>query len=196
VAENVGTGEVICRWIDDDREPLYPTDEKALLVAYYASAELGCHLALGFPRPCNVLDLYAEFRCTTNGKLLPGKGKNSLLGALNYYRISGGDADYKDMMRERILQGPPYTPEEQALGWYYYLESNLHFPFTARCVAERAISPLRIGDKVEVVGMPSEAECEHEMFVLTPWDRRTLAVPLSQLETVAADEETRQAIED
>ncbi len=89
-----------------------------------------------------------------------------------------------------------YTPEEQALGWYYYLESNLSFPFTARCVAERAISPLRVGDEVEVVGLPPEEECEHEMFVLTPWDGRSLAVPLSQVAAVAADQQTRQAVED
>ena len=23
-------------------------------------------------------------------------------------------------------------PEEQVLGWYYYLENKIHFPFTAR----------------------------------------------------------------
>lgn len=87
-------------------------------------------------------------------------------------------------------------PEEQAMGWYYYLEGQFGFPFLARCVAERAISPLRTGDGIEVVGMAPEDECEHEMFVLTPWERRTLAVPLSQLEAVAADEQTAQAIED
>ena len=106
----------------------------------------------------------------------------------------------RDELREERIQMEivvdAYTPEEQALGWYYYLENHLHFPFTARCRAERATSPLRIGDEVEVVGLPSEEVCEHEMFVLTPWDRRTLAVPLSQLEAVAADRETRQALED
>jgi hypothetical protein len=71
-----------------------------------------------------------------------------------------------------------YSPDEQALGWYYYLENTLNVPFMARCVAERAISPLRLGDEVEVVGLPPEEECRHEMFVLTPWERRTLAVPL------------------
>lgn len=35
-----------------------------------------------------------------------------------------------------------YGPEEQALGWYYYLEGTLQFPFTAHCIARRAISPL------------------------------------------------------
>jgi hypothetical protein len=45
-----------------------------------------------------------------------------------------------------------YTPEEQAMGWYY-LEDRLHFPFMAKCTAERSISPLRVGDEVDVVGM-------------------------------------------
>jgi hypothetical protein len=89
-----------------------------------------------------------------------------------------------------------YTPEEQAMGWYYSLEDRLHFPFVARCTAERAISPLRVGDEVDVVGMAPEQECQHEMFVLIPWERRTLAVPLTQLQGIAVDEQTRQTIED
>lgn len=87
-------------------------------------------------------------------------------------------------------------PEEQAMGWYYYLEEALSFPFLARCLSERATSVLRVGDEVEVVGMAADDVCEHEMFVLTPWDQRTLAVPLSQLEAVTGDEATRRAIED
>jgi Calcium binding len=87
-------------------------------------------------------------------------------------------------------------PEEQALGWYNYLEENLQFPFLTRCIRERAISPLRVGDEVEVVGMGPGDECAHEMFVLTPWERRTLAIPLSQLESTVADEQTIQAVED
>ena len=89
-----------------------------------------------------------------------------------------------------------YTPEEQAMGWYS-LEDRLHFPFVASCIAERSISPLRVGDEVEVVGMGPEEECQHEMFILIRWERRrALAVPLAQLEGVAVDEQTRQAIED
>ena len=34
------------------------------------------------------------------------------------------------------------------------------------------------------------------MFVLTPWERRTLAVPLAQVAALHADEQTRQAIGD
>lgn len=89
-----------------------------------------------------------------------------------------------------------YGAEEQAMGWYYYLEEQLQFPFLAHCIAERAISPLRVGDEVEVVGMAPEDECEHEMFVLMPWEQRTLAVPLSQLEAASHVDESRQAVED
>jgi hypothetical protein len=89
-----------------------------------------------------------------------------------------------------------YCPEEQAISWYYYLEEHLQFPFLTTCIARRATSPLRIGDEVQVVGMAPEEECEHEMFVLMPWERDTLAVPLSQLQVVHADEQTQQAVED
>jgi hypothetical protein len=90
-----------------------------------------------------------------------------------------------------------YSPEEQAMGWYYYLERKLQFPFTATCIAERAVSPLHKGDEVEIVRMAPEEECQHEMFVETRWERRTLAVPLSQLKPIAeADKDTREAIED
>ena len=45
--------------------------------------------------------------------------------------------------------------------------------------------------------MATENECEREMFVETPWEhKRTLAVPLSQLEVTQGDAETKQAVED
>ncbi len=90
-----------------------------------------------------------------------------------------------------------YGLEEQAMGWYCYLEEKLRFPFLAKCIAERAISPLRKGDEVEIVGMAPEEECQHEMFVEIRWDRRTLAIPLSQLKPITAtDKATKEAIED
>jgi Calcium binding len=90
-----------------------------------------------------------------------------------------------------------YDEEERAMGRYYYLEDKLTFPFLTRCISERAISPLRVGDEVEVVGMAPEDECEREMFVETHWEHgRTLAVPLSQLKVVHGDDETQQAVDD
>jgi len=90
-----------------------------------------------------------------------------------------------------------YGPEEQAMGWYYYLEEKLQFPFTAVCSAKRSTSPLQIKDKVDVLGMAPEEECEKEMFVMIRWKRGGLAVPLSQLTPInATDGQTKQAVED
>ncbi len=105
------------------------------------------------------------------------------------------DEEREDRIADEIIVDA-YEAEEQALGWYYYLERTLQCPFRARCIAERAISFLRPGDEVEVIGMPDEDECEHEMFVTIRWEDRTIAVPLSQLAGVGVDELTEQAIGD
>jgi hypothetical protein len=68
-----------------------------------------------------------------------------------------------------------YGPEEQAMGWYSYLDDQLRFPFLVRCTAKRATSALQVGDEVEVVGMAPEQECQHEMLALIRWERDTLA---------------------
>ena len=98
------------------------------------------------------------------------------------------------IMMEIIVDA--YDEQESAMGWYYYLEDKLRFPFPARCVAERAISPLKPNDLVEIIGMPDEDECEHEKFVKIRWEKDELAVPLSQLSPISAASETTQAVED
>ena len=85
-----------------------------------------------------------------------------------------------------------YGPEEQAMGWYYYLEEKLRFPFTAVCSAKRAISPLQVKDEVDVLRMAPEEECEKEMFVMIRWEKDGLAVPLSQLTAINSTDETNQ----
>ena len=103
----------------------------------------------------------------------------------------------RDEAREERIQweivADAHDAEEQAAGWYAYLEDTLHFPFRARCRTERASSPLRVNDEVEVVSMAPD---EREMFVEIRWEGRTLAIPLSQLEVLDADAPTRQAVED
>jgi hypothetical protein len=41
------------------------------------------------------------------------------------------DDDREQRIDDEIIVDA-YGPEEQALGWYYYLEGTLHFPYTAR----------------------------------------------------------------
>lgn len=57
-------------------------------------------------------------------------------------------------------------PEEQAMGWYHYLESNIRFPLAAKCMAADTVSPLQKGEPVEVIRMSPEDNCKHDMFVL------------------------------
>ena len=106
----------------------------------------------------------------------------------------------QDKKREQRIQQEivvdAHNAEEQAMGWYYYLEDQLGFPFRAKCIAPRAISPLRKGQEVEVVGLAPAEECEQEMFITVTWEDRSLAVPLAQLKTTQADKTTRQAVED
>jgi len=89
-----------------------------------------------------------------------------------------------------------YGPEEQAMGWYYYLETKLRFPFQAKCIVSKVVSPLRKGETVEVRRMAPEDACAGDMLVLIRWQSRNLAVPLSQLATIDADESTSEAIGD
>jgi DNA polymerase I len=89
----------------------YSISSDSLVVAYMASAELGCHLALNWQLPEHVLDLYAEFRCMTNGLKLPiGSG---LLGALHHFDLNPMAAIEKDAMRSLALRGGPWTEIEQ-----------------------------------------------------------------------------------
>lgn len=89
-----------------------------------------------------------------------------------------------------------YGPEEQALGWYYYLENKISFPLSARCIAAKMVSPLRKGETVEVLRLAPEDACAGDMLVLIRWHGRNVAVPLSRLVAIDADESTIQAIGD
>jgi hypothetical protein len=89
-----------------------------------------------------------------------------------------------------------YDEQERAMGWYYYLEDKLAFPFQAQCITERRTSPLQRGEVVEVTGMAPEEDCENDMLVDVQWQGRRLAVPLSQLDAVAVNEATQEAVGD
>jgi hypothetical protein len=114
VAREFRSGRTLRLWQDDlrgRREPPYPTGPDVLFVAYLASAELGCHVALGWPLPARILDLFAEFRNRTNGPSLPhGAG---LLGALAWFGLDAIDAVEKASMRELAQRGGPWTASER-----------------------------------------------------------------------------------
>ena len=106
------------------------------------------------------------------------------------------DQEREDRIENEIVVDA-HGEEERAMGWFYYLEENLHCPFTAHCIAKRASSPLKVGDEVEVIGMSFDDECLRELFVTIRWEKDGLAVPLSQLKPGGdADDSIRQAVND
>jgi hypothetical protein len=106
----------------------------------------------------------------------------------------------KDEAREeRIIMEvvvDAYDEEERAMGWFYYLDDKMRFPFEAKCVVERRISPLKIGERVQVKGMTVEDDCMQEMFVEIELFDRTFGVPLAQLQPIDVDADTQEAIDD
>jgi DNA polymerase-1 len=115
VATEVITGQTIQLFgaeLRERRQPPYRTDDKALVVAFYASAEMSCHLALNWKLPANLLDLFTEFRVHTNstGERPPA----SLLSAMKHFGLPGVAADEKDDMRQLAMRGGPYTASEAA----------------------------------------------------------------------------------
>jgi hypothetical protein len=87
-------------------------------------------------------------------------------------------------------------PEEQAMGWYYYLDDKISFPFTAECIAADKRSPLETGERVTVKKMAGEEYCEHDMYVDVAWKDKVLAVPLYQLNPLDTDEDSIEAVGD
>jgi DNA polymerase family A len=114
VVREFHTGKTVRLWEDELEnmaEPPFPMGQNALYVAYYASAEMGCHLVLNWPMPENLLDLFAEFRALTNGSTVPsGYG---LLGAMTFFGLDTMDASEKKEMRDLAIRGGPFTQQEK-----------------------------------------------------------------------------------
>jgi hypothetical protein len=118
VAIEMRSGRIVRQWQNEFGPfPPYRLDGDALIIGYLISAEFGCHIALGWGQPARALDPYVEFRHYVNdGAVKSGereKGFYSLDGALRYFCEDGIDTAHKTDMRDRILQGPPFTPAER-----------------------------------------------------------------------------------
>jgi hypothetical protein len=113
VAKDLRSGQTWRLWRGEfDTVPPFPIGTDSLFIAFYASAELGCFKALGWPMPINVLDLFVEFRNRLNG-LEPPAGFG-LIGALTYFGLDNIGAVEKDDMRSLILGGGPWSPAQRA----------------------------------------------------------------------------------
>jgi len=125
VAKELRKGVVLRYWQDELKKmeaPPFGISHNSLYVAYLASAELHCHLSLGWQLPVNVFDCFTEFRTLTNGHPLPrGRG---LLGAMTRFGIDSMAAEEKTQWRDLILTGGPWTHNEQT-GILDYCQSDV-----------------------------------------------------------------------
>jgi hypothetical protein len=112
-ARELFTGDCVQYWLWDMpcQGPLFSVGPDALFVAYFASAELSVFLALDWPLPDRILDLYAEFRLLTSGRSAPCG--HDLLGALAAFGQPCMDALHKEDMRKLAIRGGPFNPQEQ-----------------------------------------------------------------------------------
>ena len=108
--------------------PPYRLDAGALFIAYGNAADYGVHIQRKWGRPACAIDAYVEFRHYVNdGRIKSGdreKGFYSLPGALRYFCDDCIDSTHKKEMRDRILQGPPFSAGEEAANLQYCEEDT------------------------------------------------------------------------
>jgi DNA polymerase I len=127
VALEMRSGRLVRLWQDElGPFPPYRLDADALFISYLASAEFGFHIACGWGQPACALDPYIEFRHFVNdGRVKSGdreKGFHGLDGALRYFCENGIDTAHKTEMRDRIVQGPPFSADEREIILHYCAE--------------------------------------------------------------------------
>lgn len=169
-------------WLWDKKVPTlpFPVDDQALVIAYFATAEISCFEALGWQHPPNLIDLFAEHRCETNGRMIEDVDarKRNLLSALRYYGIPHDvDALEKKSMRDLAIRGGPFTAEEASALQVYcdsdvealarlwpVMEPRIDFPcalFRGRYVGSVA--------RMEHLGVPVDSD-RHQLLV-DRWDQ-------------------------
>jgi hypothetical protein len=188
VAREIKSGSERRYWVDDLVKlsaPPFPPD--ALLIAYYASAEMGCFLSLNWNVDYSLLDLFTEFRQQTNGlELVAGNG---LLGALLHHGLPAMNVEEKDEMRQLALRDGLHSPEEREALLDYCasdvraLESLLPkilAPMTPNDL-ERAILRgryMRAAAKMEFVGVPMDTELLGRLNESWAWLKEELITEL------------------
>ena len=115
VVQDLRSGEVSRYWQNDLQKMKtlpFETGEDIALVCYFAPAEVQSMLALDWDLNVSVIDLFAEFRCQTNGN--PNVGRNSLVNALQFNRLDHLIPKEKDSMRDLILSGGPWSKDQRS----------------------------------------------------------------------------------
>jgi hypothetical protein len=75
------------------------------------------------------------------------------------------------------------------------MEERLEFPFEAECIYAVGQSPLRVGERVQVVALGEMESCAHGIFVKISFGGRRFDVPLAHLKPLDANAETLKAVQ-
>jgi len=78
-----------------------------------------------------------------------------------------------------------HDEEEQKMGWYYYMEEKLHFPFKATIIIQKRDSG-KTEKAVEVVQLSTNEEFGNDMLVGVCYDEHVFDVPLLSLKNIKA----------
>lgn len=190
VAREFRSGRVIRMWRDDLvklRRAPFDVGPDTVVVAYYASAEIGCFLALGWPPPANILDLFTEHRCATNGLSLSGPKPNSLVSALRYRGLPSIGAEEKEAVIKLIISKRDFSDVERRT-ILEYCESDvaaLHALLPAMAPTIELPQALHRGRymaaaaRIEAVGIPIDVDLHAEL--VREWEplKRSLVAAVS-----------------
>ena len=88
-----------------------------------------------------------------------------------------------------------HNEEEQKMGWFYYMQDSLNFPFQAEVPIKKRKGE-KVIQKVEVLELTSDEDFGSDMKVEVSYNEDIFEVPLLSLTNIVADESTVQAIED
>jgi hypothetical protein len=112
-------------------------------------------------------------------------------------KVKKDDKREERIMNEIIVDA--HDDDERVMGWYYYMEDCLQFPFVAKCTKKIVTSPLEKDENVTVIKLADFDLCRHGISVIVKWQKKILGVPLEQLlpldTTIEAIEDWRYWIE-
>lgn len=109
------------------------------------------------------------------------------------------EVELDDVREERIdleVVVDAYDESERSMGWYYYLEDRLDFPFKAKWVSRNKPE----GRNVTVLEMSPEDDCLSDMFVEVLYKEEDLedifSARLSEIQPLNVTFATEEAIDD
>ncbi|BAY93581.1 MULTISPECIES: calcium-binding protein [unclassified Tolypothrix] len=110
------------------------------------------------------------------------------------------DETRESRIETEIIADTGNDKEERAMGWYYYLDDTLNFPFNAKLKKKARKTGVIEEKQVEVLAMAPDEDCFKDMYVEVVYpggdDEDIFSAKLSEIEAIDADEETLEALAD